>query len=456
MDNLQCWDLATLEAAEAHIQTPKFHPFQLKNLIGNAFVSHNSADWIDSFNPRTGLCFAKIPSSSPEDVDKAVDAADKAFKSWSKTPPSQRSRYLQQIAALIQERHETFAIWESIDQGKPLRRARAEIDRAILNFTSDSPDAPFLGCRAFGCTAVAKPSEVTSVTAFLLAKVFQDAGLPSGVVNMIFGGGLPTGSALVKHPLVKGISFTGGTKTGVQIKRDTIDDIGKHLSLELGGKNPTLVFDDVDLEKAVVTAAEAAFANQGEICLCGSRIYVQRKIFNDFLKSYIAFVKQNFKLGGYLGPVVSLQHYQKIRSYLLLAQKENAHFQLGGVPPEVPKDGYWIEPVILTEVGRESAVMQEEIFGPVVTIEPFDTEEEAIELANGNPNGLSSILLTKDGARMRRVGEQIDAGLVWVNCFLVRHLGVPFGGMKSSGTAREGGEYSRDVFTNLRTLHIPQ
>lgn len=290
----------------------------------------------------------------------------------------------------------------------------------------------------------------------VLAEIVRQAELPAGVLNMLFGDGPTTGSALVKHPKVKGVSFTGGTATGIQIRKDTAADIGKHLSLELGGKNPTLVFDDVDLEKAVPLAAKAAFENQGEICLCGSRIYVQKSIYEEFLQKFVEFVKSSYVKRETIGAVVSLQHYEKIRSYIALAKEESAVFHLGSIPPGKPDAGYWIEPTILTGVKQSSRIIQEEIFGPVVTITPFETEDEAVEMANDNPNGLASVLLTRDGARMRRVGEQIDAGLVWVNCWLARELGTAFGGMKFSGVGREGGAYSRDVFTNVRTLHVPQ
>jgi aminomuconate-semialdehyde dehydrogenase len=196
-------------------------------------------------------------------------------------------------------------------------------------------------------------------------------------------------------------------------------------------------------------------ANATKICLCGSRIYVQSRIYDQFVTAFTSYVKDNYQRGSKLGAVVSFQHYQKIRSYLELAASEDATFVIGSVPVAEPKGGLWIEPVILTGLATSSRVMREEIFGPVVTIAKFDSESEAVELANDNPNGLAAVLLTKDGARMRRVGEQIEAGLVWVNCWLVRELGTPFGGMKNSGTGREGGEYSRDVFTVVRTLHIP-
>ncbi|KAH2131713.1 hypothetical protein KXW66_006756 [Aspergillus fumigatus] len=492
---IQPWDYASIEAAESLLQQPSFEPFHLQNLIDGAQTPSTSNEWLDSFNPKTGQIFARIPNSSAQDVEDAVQAAESAFASWSQTPPSTRAAHLNRIAALIEERRELFAVWESIDQGKTLARSRVEIDRAISNFryfatyiqqqrtaarwTDDnvltyehrSPIGVFAliapwnmplylltwkiaPCLAFGCTAVAKPSEITSVSAYLLGKVIQDAGLPPGVLNLVYGAGYPTGSALVRHPRVRGVSFTGGTATGVQIRRDTVEDIGKHISLELGGKNPTLVFEDADLTAAVATAARAAFENQGEICLCGSRIYVQNSIYDAFLSRFVDYVKEHYVLGQTVGAVVSLAHYRKIRSYLSLATQYADSFKLGSVPPETPDGGYWIEPTILT-VPDDSPIMKDEIFGPVVTLSSFESEDEAIARANDSQYGLASILLTRDGARMRRVGERLDAGLVWVNCWLVRELGTPFGGMKASGTGREGGDYSRDVFTNVRTVHIP-
>ncbi|CAK1357434.1 Aldehyde dehydrogenase family 8 member A1 [Cercospora beticola] len=477
---------------EAHIRDPPV----LQNFVARDFQNSGNSDTIQCFNPQTGKVFLQVPNSNPEEVDQAVNAAHQAFPSWSKTPKSERSRILNKIADLIAERRDAFAAWESIDQGKTFARAKVEIDRAISNFryfagyilheesaarfTDDSvltyehrsPLGVFAlispwnmplylltwkiaPCLAFGCTAVAKPSELTSVTAFLLADVFRQAGLPKGVINIVFGAGQPTGSALVQHKLVRGVSFTGGTATGLQIRKDTIDDIGKHLSLELGGKNPTLVFADADIDAAIKTAAAAAFENQGEICLCGSRIYVERSVYEDFVARYTSHVSKTYQVGEKVGAVVSVQHYRKIRGYLQLASQEGAKFELGEMPLEDPKEGYWIQPTILTGLSTTSAVLRDEIFGPVVTITPFENEDDAVRLANDNPNGLAAVVLTRDGSRMRRVGEQLEAGMVWINCWLVRQLATPFGGMKSSGTGREGGAYSRDVFTTVRTLHIP-
>ncbi|KAK7914343.1 aldehyde dehydrogenase (AldH12) [Apiospora marii] len=504
------WACDTLEKAEAFIASPRHasddeSPYKIKmqNYVGGAFTTPSSSSttttsqYIDAINPKTGRVFGQVPISSADEVEHALRAATEAFGSWSAKPAAARSKHLQRVAGLIQENRELFAVWESIDQGKTLERARVEVDRAVSNFNyfstfilhqqtaarvvdgsniltyeHRSPAGVFAlispwnmplylltwkmaPCLAFGCTAVAKPSEVTSMTAFLLCEVFRRAGLPPGAMNVVFGDGATTGSALVRSPLVRGgVSFTGGTATGIQIRRDTADQIYKHLSLELGGKNPTLVFGDVELDKAVQTAAMAAFENQGEICLCGSRIYVQDSIYNDFVAAFTAYVQATYKCGERVGAVVSHQHYTKIRTYLLLAQSEGATFSSSTststsnpetiIPPADPTNGYWIPPVILTN-----------IFGPVATISRFATEDEAVALANENPNGLAAVLLTRDGGRMRRVGERLEAGLVWVNCWLVRELGTPFGGMKSSGTGREGGEYSRDVFTHVRTLHMP-
>lgn len=322
-------------------------------------------------------------------------------------------------------------------------------------------------CLAFGCTAVAKPSEVTSMSAFLLASVFDKAGLPPGVINVLFGDGATTGAALVAHPDIHGVSFTGGTATGIAIRKATVHQIYKHLSLELGGKNPTLVFADSmgaassssSREKTIRTAAMAAFENQGEICLCGSRIYVEKSVYEEFVAAFTDYVRKTYRVRETVGAVVSLQHYTKIRGYLETAQQQGMTFQTGEVPPAIlpaseDKRGYWISPTVLTNVPADSALLRDEIFGPVATVVPFEDEADAVRLANASEYGLAAVLLTTDGGRMRRVGEQLQAGLVWVNCWLVRELGTPFGGMKNSGTGREGGEYSRDVFTVARTVHL--
>ncbi|KAK4231112.1 putative aldehyde dehydrogenase [Podospora fimiseda] len=498
------WPYNTLLEADEFIND---NVISLSNFIGGQFTNDsfsNSVKQLDSFEPATGRLLYTLPCTSPAQVDAAIGFARAAFPSWSKTSRAERSAILQKISQLIRENRELFAVWESMDQGKTLKRARIEVDRAISNFSyfstfilheqtaarmvdgvaltyeHRSPAGVFAlispwnmplylltwkiaPCIAFGCTAVAKPSEVTSMSAFLLAGIFQKAGLPKGVVNVIFGDGAITGHSLVSSPLIDGVSFTGGTETGIAIRRATAHQISKHLSLELGGKNPTLVFADSmspsTRERTIRIAATAAFENQGEICLCGSRIYVQRSVYDEFMSEYTKYVAENYVVGDTVGAVASLQHYNKIRRYLLIAEAEKATFHLGQVPPSLLEGrdygGYWIQPTVLTGVHKTSSVQIDEIFGPVVTITPFEDEDEAIRLANDSQYGLAAVLLTTDGARMRRVGEQLQAGLVWINCWLVRELGTPFGGMKNSGTGREGGEHSRDVFTVVRTLHLP-
>ncbi|KAK6814204.1 hypothetical protein RU639_009950 [Aspergillus parasiticus] len=491
------WQLNTEQKAYEFLARQR-DPIRLRNFVGNEFrLCATSNQWVNSFNPRDGKVLVQVPLSDSTDVEVAVETATKAFPSWSRTSRKARSQMLQRIASIISDEKELFAVWESIDQGKTLARARVEVERAIDNFNyfatyilheesaaryvdgspsvltyeHRSPVGVFglitpwnmplylltwkiAPCLAFGCVGIAKPSEVTSITAFLLAEVFKKAELPSGVMNIVFGDGPGVGSALVRSTRVRGVSFTGGPATGVQIRRDTAEDIGKHVSLELGGKNPVLVFDDVDIPNAVSLAARAAFENSGQICLCGSRIYVHRRIYDHFMSAFVAYVEKNYRLGETMGPVASLQHYLKIRSYLLQARVESARFHIGGIPAEEP-DGYWVPPVILSGIDTKSQVIRDEIFGPVVTVTIFDSEDEAIALANDNVNGLAAIVMTNDIARMRRIGERIDAGLVWVNCWLVRELGTAFGGLKASGVGREGGAHSRDVFTNLRTLHVP-
>ncbi|KAK0632662.1 aldehyde dehydrogenase domain-containing protein [Immersiella caudata] len=498
----ELWNRDTLDKAKALLQSQNT-PFRLENFVNGAHISESAVEYIDSVDPKTGLVFCKVPCTQPEDIDAAIHSAKAAFPAWSKTTRAERSALLRRVAELIKKHRELFAAWESIDQGKTLERARVEVDRAIANFLyfstfilhqktaarmidedaaltyeHRSPAGVFAlispwnmplylltwkiaPCLAFGCTAVAKPSEVTSVTAFLLSSIFNKAGIPKGVINIVFGDGPTTGAALVTSPLISGVSFTGGTATGIAIRRATAHQIGKHLSLELGGKNPTLVFadayrDSIEQECTVRTAAMAAFQNQGEICLCGSRIYVENTIYDQFVCDFIAHVNETFVIGRTVGAVASRAHYDKIRGYLRLAEQQGAVFKLGGVPKELgAREGYWIAPVVLTDVLPSSRVMKDEIFGPVVTISRFYSEGEAIRLANDSEYGLAAVVLTSDGARMRSVSEQLEAGMVWVNSWLQRELGTPFGGMKASGTGREGGEYSRDVFTVVRTVHLP-
>ncbi|KAK3897580.1 NAD-dependent aldehyde dehydrogenase [Staphylotrichum tortipilum] len=464
------WGCDTLAKAAAHIRA-RAAPMILPNFVGGEFTlppSSAATSGLVSYEPKTGELLYQLPRAQHEDVEAAVGYARAAFPSWSRTTRAERSRLLRRVSELLGEHRELFAVWESINQGKTVERARVEVDRAIANFAyfstyilhedtkarmvdsgvltyeHRSPAGVFAlispwnmplylltwkiaPCLAFGCTAVAKPSEITSMTAYLLGILFRKAGLPPGVINIIFGDGATTGAALVASPGIDGVSFTGGTQTGIAIRRATAHQIGKHLSLELGGKNATLVFADAmgpaTRERTIKTAATAAFENQGEVCLCGSRIYVERAVYEEFVREFSVYVAKNFAVGKTVGAIASVQHYNKITGYLELAAKENAQFHLGTVPARISGSGanpggYWISPTILTDVAEDSAVQKDEIFGPVVTITPFDGEEEAVRLANDSQYGLAAVLLTADGARMRRVGEQLQAGLVWVNCWL--------------------------------------
>ncbi|KAL2199471.1 aldehyde dehydrogenase-like protein [Corynascus similis CBS 632.67] len=499
----EIWTCDTLEKANSFIKSLP-SPLSLANYVAGELELPSSPQtrFIDSFEPKTGSLLYQVPCTQEADIETAIGHAKTAFKTWSKTPRVKRSRHLRRISVLLEDHRELFAVWESIDQGKTIDRARVEVDRAISNFSyfstyilheqtaarmvdgvaltyeHRSPAGVFAlispwnmplylltwkiaPCIAFGCTAVAKPSEITSMTAYLLGILFRKAGLPPGVVNIVLGDGPRTGAPLAASPSIDGVSFTGGTQTGIAIRRNTAHQIRKHLSLELGGKNPTLVFADAmqpELrERTLRIAASAAFENQGEICLCGSRIYVERMVYKQFVAEFAPYVATKYILGETMGAVASLQHYQKIRGYLDLAAREKATFVTGSVPAVMDKHdqgGYWIQPTILIDVSKDSALQKDEIFGPVVTISPFEDEDDAIRLANDSEYGLAAVLLTNDAARLRRVGEQMMAGLVWANCWLVRELGTPFGGMKNSGTGREGGEYSRDVFTVVRTLHL--
>jgi acyl-CoA reductase-like NAD-dependent aldehyde dehydrogenase len=407
------------------------------------------------------------------------------------------------IADLIESRLDAFAAAESFDQGKTVSIAtRVDIPRVVHNFRffagavlhhedscthlSDSvvsysisqpvgvaglispwnlplyllswKIAPAIAC---GNTVVAKPSEFTSLTAMMLCQVFLDAELPPGVVNVVFGTGPRAGAALVQHPDVPLISFTGGTATAKHIMRDSIDHF-KKLSLELGGKNPNVIFDDANLDECLAKTQLSSFANQGEICLCGSRIFVQRALYDEFVRR---FVEQTRRLivgdptnpASFMGALASAQHRDKVAYYVQLAREEGGEIAFGGGVPQVPAElagGYWFEPTIITGLTPSCRVMQEEIFGPVVTITPFDTEQEVIAHANGVKYGLSATVWTQSLQRAHRVARALQAGTVWLNCWLVRDLRMPFGGMKQSGIGREGGKYSIEFFTEQKAIVV--
>jgi len=475
----------------------------IANYIGGALVAPVNGFYLDNINPSTGEVYGKIPASQSADVDQAVTAARAAFASWSSTPAAERSRVLVRIADLIAEHRAMLAEAEAIDNGKAVSLAnqmdipRAEEnmrffgtailhwsseahimeDRAI-NYTNRKPIG-VVGCispwnlplylftwkiapaLASGNCVVAKPSELTPMTAFLFSKICIEAGLPAGVLNIVHGLGADAGDAIVNHSGVKAVSFTGGTVTGARIASVAAPKF-KKLSLELGGKNPFIVFDDCDFDKMLKTALRAAFTNQGQICLCGSRLLVQRGVYDRFVEAFVKKVS-DMKVGDPLldttktGAVVSEAHMHKVLSYVDLAQSEGGTVLCGGKRVVVEgrcAGGFFIEPTVIVGLGPDCRTNREEIFGPVVTIQVFDTEAEALALANATEYGLAASLWTSDVNRAHRFSAQLESGIVWVNTWLLRDLRTPFGGVKHSGVGREGGWEALRFFTEPQNVCI--
>ncbi len=475
---------------------------QLSNFINGAFVQPVSGQYLSNYNPATGSVYSQIPDSDEQDVEMAFEAAHHAFDSWKSTPNEERFKILNRIAELIDQKNDELALAESIDQGKPLWLAKNEMIRsaqnfrffatAAIQFASESHHmegvainytlrqsigvvacispwnlplylfswkiAPAL---AAGNCVVAKPSEITPMTAFLLGQICKEAGLPNGVLNIVHGLGPKVGNALVKHPKIKAISFTGGTSTGQHIA-SVAAPMFKKLSLELGGKNPNIIFADCDFDKALKTTVQSSFLNQGEICLCGSRILIERSIYNQFKEALIEEVKK-LKVGNPLendtkvGAIVSQMHYDKVLSYLKLAETEGGQILTGGHAVHLENDlknGWFIAPTIIENLAYDCRTNTEEIFGPVVTITPFDTTEEALNMANCTEYGLASTIWTQDITKAHQVAAKIQSGIVWINCWLLRDLRTPFGGVKQSGVGREGGWEAMKFFTETKNVCI--
>ncbi|MGE0615742.1 MAG: aldehyde dehydrogenase [Bacteriovoracia bacterium] len=476
---------------------------KLANFINGEYVEPKAGRYLDGFNPATGEVYAQIPDSDSTDVHAAVAAAKVAFPAWSETPAAERALIMNRIADGIERRLEEFARAESLDQGKPIWLARTvevpravanfrffagailhheervmDMDRTALNYTVRDPmgvaalispwNLPLLlyswkvaPAIAVGNTVVSKPSELTPLTASLMGEVYNEAGLPPGVANIVFGLGLRAGTPLTTHPDVPLISFTGGTATGTAITQAAAPG-QKKVSLELGGKNAALIFEDANLAECVPTTIRSSFQNQGEICLCNSRIFVQRKIYKNFLDEFVK-QAQALRVGDpaddktMVGPLVSAAHRDKVISYIQLARQEGGEIICGGGAPKFAgalAKGYFVNPTVIIGLPAKCRVMQEEIFGPVVTITPFDTEEEAIALANNTQYGLSGSVWTSDLKRAHRVARAVHAGTIWVNTWMLRDLRVPFGGVKASGVGREGGEHSLDFYTELKTICV--
>jgi aminomuconate-semialdehyde/2-hydroxymuconate-6-semialdehyde dehydrogenase len=476
---------------------------KLQNYINGQLVEPVSKTYFDNYNPATGKVYSLIPDSDEKDIELAYQAANNAFPSWSITPKEKRSHLLLKIAQLIEKNLDKLALAESTDNGKPLKLAKTvDIPRAAsnfhfygtailhhashahsmentaINYTLRQP-VGVAGCispwnlplylfswkiapaLAAGCTVVAKPSEVTPMTAHLLSEICMEAGLPPGVLNIVHGLGSKVGNAIVSHKGIPLISFTGGTTTGAHIA-SIAAPMFKKLSLELGGKNPNIIFADCDYEKMLATTMLSSFANQGQICLCGSRIFVERSIYDKFKKDFVEKTKQ-LTVGNpmdentRIGAIVSKPHQEKILSYIELAKQEGGAVLCGGHtihPGGEFSEGYYIAPTIIEGLSYSCRTNQEEIFGPVVTITPFDTEEEALMMANSTRYGLASVVWTENLTRAHRVASTIHAGIVWINCWLLRDLRTPFGGVKDSGVGREGGFEALDFFTEAKNVCI--
>ena len=477
---------------------------KIRNFIDGQFVEPVGGKYLDNIEPATGKPYSQVADSDTRDVELAVSAAEKAFDGWSKTPATERSRLLLRIADLIERDLEKLARAESIDTGKPVSMARSlDIPRAASNFrffatailhtqneahvtdgvafnyTLRQPRgiaglispwnlplyllswkiAPAL---AVGNTAIAKPSELTPMTASLLCEMCTEAGLPKGVLNIVHGTGPNAGAPITAHPKIGTISFTGGTVTGRKVA-EAGAPLFKKISLELGGKNPNIIFADADLDAAIAGSVRSSFANQGQVCLCGSRVFVERSVYGNFVERFIdrvARLKQGDPLDEKTeqGAIVSKAQLDKVKFYVDLAQQEGGRVALGGKAPESInercREGYFFPPTVLTDLPVSCRTNREEIFGPVVTITPFESEEQVIGYANDCDYGLASSVWTQNLNRAHRVAEKINTGTVWVNCWLVRDLRVPFGGMKQSGVGREGGEEALRFFTEPKNVCI--
>lgn len=476
----------------------------LANLVNGRLVPPAATRYLDVFEPATGKVFAQCPDSDADDVAEAVEAAAAAAPDWAATPASERARLIHQLADLVQDNIDDLVTAESRDNGKPRTLARkVDIPRAVANLrhfaaavtTWDSEShameagainytlrqplgvvgcispwnlplylftwkiAPALAC---GNTVVAKPSEITPLTAFMLSQLAIESDLPPGVLNVVHGTGAGVGQPIVGHAAVKAVSFTGSTRTGRAIAQACAPAF-KKVSLEMGGKNPAIVFADADLDDdAMDTIVRSGFANQGEICLCGSRLLVERGIYEAFKSRYLARVEA-LRVGdpddaeSDLGALVSKAHFDKVMACIERARDEGGTVLCGGHAVHLEgrcADGWFVAPTVIEGLPPDCATNREEIFGPVVTLIPFDGEDEAVAIANATDYGLAASLWSSSAARVHRVAARLDFGIVWANCWMRRDLRTPFGGVKHSGMGREGGTDALRFFTEPKNVCV--
>lgn len=478
-------------------------PFDCLHYIDGKFVDSVDKKTFNNVNPVTEEVYGTVAEGSALDVDLAVKAAKRAFEEgpWGRMSTKERSVILRKVGDILVARQEEIAQLESLDTGKHLKFSRhVDAPRAGANFHFFADYMISVGTEAFqdetnkainygfrrpigvvgliqpwnlplflltwklapalaaGCTVVIKPSEITPMTATLLMEILKEAGVPDGVVNMVHGFGPGAGSAINKHPDIAGIGFIGQVSTGAKIMEEAAPTL-KKLSFELGGKNPNIIFADVNIDEVVETTIRSSFTNQGEVCVCGSRIYVERPIFDEFVEKFAAKTRElkvgdPFDMDNDLGALVAKVHYDKVTSYLKIAEEEGGTFVTGGKRPEGLDTGYYVEPTIITGLDDSSRCVREEIFGPVVTVIPFDTEEEVIAKANDTRMGLSNTIWTNDIRRAHRVAQSIQSGLSYINCWFVRDLRTPFGGTKDSGLGRVGGVHSWEFYTELTNICV--
>jgi aminomuconate-semialdehyde/2-hydroxymuconate-6-semialdehyde dehydrogenase len=477
--------------------------FALANLIDGELRAPAGGAYLDVFEPAAGRTYARCPDSDARDVEAAVAAAERAVPGWAALAAGERAKHLHRLADAIEAKLDDLAREESRDSGKPVALARSvDIPRAVANlrFFAEAitqwPGESHVDARAInltlrqplgvvGCispwnlplylftwkiapalaagnTVVAKPSEITPFTAFRLSELAIECGLPPGVLNIVHGLGPKVGQAIVEHPKVKAVSFTGSTRTGASIAAAAAKQF-KKVSLEMGGKNPAIVFADADLSDANLdTIIRSGFSNQGEICLCGSRLLVEHSIYGDFRQRYLERVR-NLRVGdpedarSDLGALVSKAHFEKVMGCIARAREEGGKVLTGGEAVKLDgrcTDGWFVAPTVIEGLPQDCATNREEIFGPVVTLIPFDSEEEAIAIANGTDYGLAASLWTSNLACAHRVAERIEFGIVWVNCWMLRDLRTPFGGVKHSGMGREGGVDALRFFTEPKNICI--